>query len=246
MAPAPALFVCDRGELARDVIVLAGAEGRHAMSARRITPGERVDLTDGAGLVAECVVTSSRPGQLKLAVLRRRTAAPPAPRVVVVQAILKGDGSTLAVDLMTQVGVDAIVPWVAERSVPRWRPDRERAAVGRLRSTAIQAAKQSRRPYFPQVSELTTTDGAVALVAGAALALLLDPAAPAALAAAQLPDSGDIVLVAGPEGGVSPAEGDAFATAGAVRVRLGPTVLRGSSAGAVAAALILSRSGRWA
>jgi len=157
-----------------------------------------------------------------------------------------GDATALAVDLMTQVGVDAIVPWAAERSVPRWQSDRQGAAVGRLRSTAIQAAKQSRRAHFPEVGELARTDGAVAVAAGAATALLLDPAAPAALAAAELPAAGDIVLVVGPEGGVSPAEAEAFTTVGAVGVRLGPTVLRGSSAGAVASSLILARSGRWA
>jgi 16S rRNA (uracil1498-N3)-methyltransferase len=246
MATAPPLFVCDRGQLTGDVVLLAGAEGRHAVSARRITPGERVDVTDGAGLIAECVVTGVRSGQLELAVLRRRAEAAPAPRLVVVQAILKSDATALAVDLMTQVGVDAILPWAAERCVPRWRHDRATAAVGRLRSTATAAAKQSRRAYFPEVSELARTQEAVALVAGAARALLLDPAASAGLAAAELPAAGDIVLVVGPEGGVSPAEAEALTAAGATEVRLGPTVLRGSSAGAVAAAVILARSGRWA
>ncbi|HEX9030254.1 MAG TPA: RsmE family RNA methyltransferase, partial [Streptosporangiaceae bacterium] len=115
----PPVFVCAAGQLESDRITLAGPEGRHATTVRRLAPGERVDVTDGAGLLARCEVLAARPGQgeLDLLVLERRAEAEPACRVVVVQAIVKGDRGELAVELMTEAGVDEIVPWAAERCV---------------------------------------------------------------------------------------------------------------------------------
>jgi len=215
---------------------------------RRLAPGERVDLTDGAGLLAECVVTAARPGELDLAVLGRRSEPEPAFRVVVVQAILKGDRGELAAELMTEVGVDQLVPWAAERCIARWRPDREDKALARWRSSVLQAAKQSRRYRFPEVTGQAQTTDVVERVAAADAALLLDPAAPDALSAlvTGLPRAGEVVLIVGPEGGVGPAESDQLVAAGAVPARLGPSVLRGSSAGAVASAVVFSACGGWA
>ncbi|HEX5187960.1 MAG TPA: 16S rRNA (uracil(1498)-N(3))-methyltransferase [Streptosporangiaceae bacterium] len=227
---------------------LAGAEGRHASTVRRLAPGERVDVTDGAGLLAECAVAAARSGagELDLEVLGLRRECPPACLVTVVQAILKGDRGELAVELMTEVGIDTIVPWAAERSIARWRPGREDKALSRWRTAAREAAKQARRNRFPEVTPQATTIDAAALVACADLALLLDAQAGQRLAATALPAAGQIVLVVGPEGGIGPAEYADLTAAGAHPVRLGPTVLRGSTAGAVAGALVLSGCGRWA
>lgn len=178
--------------------------------------------------------------------LARRTDPEPACQVTVVQAIMKGDRGELAVELMTEVGIDTIVPWVAERCVARWRPDREDKALSRWRSSAREAAKQSRRSRFPEVTTQARTADVAPRVAGAALALLLDPLAGVGLAAVPLPRAGEIVLVVGPEGGISPGEAAELSAAGAVPARLGPSVLRGSTAGAVAGALVLSGCGRWA
>jgi len=241
------VFVCDRERLGADLITLAGAEGRHATTVRRLAPGERVDLTDGAGLLAECEVVAARPGpgELDLAVLARRREPEPQCLVTVVQAIVKGDRGELAVELMTEVGVDTIVAWAAERCVARWPPGREDKALGRWRTAAREAAKQSRRSRFPAVTGQARTAEVTARVRGAALALLLDPLADAELAAVPLPAAGEIVLVVGPEGGISPRELADLTAAGGVRAGLGPTIMRGSTAGAVGAALVLSRCGRW-
>jgi 16S rRNA (uracil1498-N3)-methyltransferase len=228
--------------------VLAGAEGRHAGTVRRLAPGERLDLTDGAGTLAECRVTAVRPGIVELAVLERRTEPPPAPRLVVIQAIPKGDRAELAVETMTEVGVDVIVPWAAERCVAVWRGERADKGAARWRSTAVAAAKQSRRAWFPEVTPLASTADVVGRVGQARLALLLDPEAPEplfALAASAGAGVGEIVLIVGPEGGVAPGEAELLADAGSIGARLGPTVLRASTAGAVAGALVLSASGRW-
>lgn len=242
------MFWCDRSQLLRDRVTLAGAEGRHATTVRRLRPGERVDLTDGAGLIAECEVAVARPGpgELDLAVLARRSEPEPRCPLTVVQAILKGDRGELAVELMTEVGADVIVPWAAERCIARWPAGREAKALARWRSAAVAAGKQSRRGRFSEVTEQERLAGIGQRVRDAALAVLLDPQAGTPLAVLPLPDEGGIVLIVGPEGGFTEAEEATLTGAGAVPARLGPTVLRGSTAGAVAAALVLSACGRWA
>jgi 16S rRNA (uracil1498-N3)-methyltransferase len=265
----PPVFVCDRASLEADRVTLGGSEGRHATVVRRLAPGELVDLTDGDGLLAHCVVVAARAGELELEVRARRLEPVPRPRVVVVQAVLKGDRGELAVELMTEVGVDVVVPWTAERCVARWAPDRAGKALARLRSTAREAAKQSRRARFPEVTDQVDLAGLVARVGAARLALLLDPAAGHRLvdfvaqadqadqadqagqadqadqADREQPPAGDIVLIVGPEGGVSETETERLVQAGAVQARLGPSVLRASTAGAIAGALALSATGRW-
>jgi 16S rRNA (uracil1498-N3)-methyltransferase len=212
---------------------------------RRLTPGEPAYLTDGAGRVAECVVTAVRPGQLELSVLSVTTELSPEPTVTVVQAIPKGDRGELAVELLTEVGADTVVPWAAERCVAVWRGDRAEKARTRWQSTAIQAAKQSRRAWFPDVPPLADLAAVAGRVRAAALAVLLDPHAGRGLAELDVPAAGDVVLIVGPEGGITAAEQDALTAAGAVGARLGPTVLRASSAGVVAAGLVLARTSRW-
>ena len=226
--------------------MLRGAEGKHASTVRRLTPGERVDLTDGAGLIAECVVAEARPAELDLTVRARRAEPPPQPRIAVLQAIPKGDRGELAVELMTEAGADVIVPWAAQRSVAIWRGDRAARSRARWSSAAQQAAKQSRRSWFPDVTEQADLAAAVRRISAAALAIVLDPDATEPLTAAAVPAEGEVVLVVGPEGGISQAENDAFLAAGAVTARLGPTVMRASSAGAVAVGVLLSRTARWA
>ena len=135
----PPVFLADPAQLTADLIVLSGAEGRHAATVRRLGPGEHVDVTDGSGTVAECQVTRSRDGELELAVLARRAEPPPVPRLTVLQALPKGDRGELATETMTEVGVDVIVPWAAERCVVQWRGDRGDRALARWRSAGLAA-----------------------------------------------------------------------------------------------------------
>jgi 16S rRNA (uracil1498-N3)-methyltransferase len=164
---------------------------------------------------------------------------------VVAQALPKGDHGPLAVDLMTEGGVDVIVPWAARRCVTRWEGARGERALARWRAAAAQAAKQSRRAWLPGVTGPVSTGELAVRAAVATLAVLLDPAGPVALRDMDLPGSGDILVIVGPEGGVSPEETTQLTAAGAVAARLGPTVLRTSSAGLVAATVLASRTGRW-
>ena len=241
----PPVFLADHEALASDVVVLSGAEGRHAATVRRLRPGERADVTDGAGLVAECVVAGSADDGLRLTVLARRDVPYPDSAITVVQAIPKGDRGELAVEEMTEVGVDRIVPWAAARCVPVWRGARGDRSLARWRLTAREAAKQSRRAWVPEVTDVASTARVAELIGKAACAIVLEPAAATALGRLSLPESGDLLVVVGPEGGITSEEGGAFRAAGAIACRLGPTVLRTSTAGTVAAAILLTSSGRW-
>jgi 16S rRNA (uracil1498-N3)-methyltransferase len=209
-----------------------------------------VDITDGAGTMASCVITAVRAGAADLTVIARVFEPAPVPRLTVVQAIPKGDRGELAVETMTEVGVDELVPWAAERCVVRWRGDKADKGAARWRSAAIAAAKQSRRSWLPEVTPVASTAEVVARVraasGGTGLAVLLDPDAKESLTeVAGGRGVTEIILLVGPEGGISPAETSALAAAGAAGARLGPTVLRASSAGAIAAALVMTAAGRW-
>ncbi|MGW3425212.1 16S rRNA (uracil(1498)-N(3))-methyltransferase [Streptomyces phaeochromogenes] len=230
--------------------VLDGPEGRHAVSVRRLQSGEDVVLTDGHGRWAEGVVKSAE-GKDRLVVtdIAEVLEEPePAPRITVVQALPKGDRGELAVETMTETGVDEIVPWAASRCITQWKGERGLKALGKWRATAREAGKQSRRVRFPLVADAMTTKQVAAFLAEADLGVVLHEDrgyGSEALASAELPSAGRIVLVVGPEGGVSPAELEAFAEAGAKACRLGRSVLRTSTAGTAAAALLLTRTGRW-
>jgi 16S rRNA (uracil1498-N3)-methyltransferase len=234
------LFLADSVD--GDALTLGGEEGRHAATVRRIQRGERVDIGDGRGTVAECVVSRVHRDALDLEVVRRRVEPPPQPRLTVVQALAKGDRAEDAIEAMTEVGVDAFVPWAAARSVVRWEGARGEKALGRWRSTARAATKQSRRAWLPEVAPLATTTDVAALLATADLAVVLHEDAVRPLADETIPDAGDVVVVVGPEGGITDDELSAFAPE---PYRLGRSVLRTSTAGVAATALISSRTSRW-
>ncbi|MEV4376460.1 16S rRNA (uracil(1498)-N(3))-methyltransferase [Streptosporangium sp. NPDC049644] len=239
------VFLAEPVDLARPEFVFGGPEGRHAAAVRRLRAGERLDLTDGAGSVAECVVIEAGRDSLRVQVLRRHEVPVPSPRLVVVQGLPKGDRGELAVEMMTEAGVDVIVPWAAARCVTQWKGERAAKALARWRSTAREAGKQSRRFRLPEVTGLASTAGVAALLSAAALGVVLHEEAASPLSGLPLPAGGDIVVVVGPEGGVSQEEIAAFREAKAVPALLGPTVLRTSTAGVVAAAVLQTRSGRW-
>ncbi|MGX1973256.1 16S rRNA (uracil(1498)-N(3))-methyltransferase [Streptomyces kronopolitis] len=227
-------------------LLLDGPEGRHAVSVRRLRTGEEVVLTDGRGTGAHGTVAAVEgKDRLTVAVTALRAEEAPQPTITVVQALPKGDRGELAVETMTETGVDAIVPWPAARCVTQWKGERAAKALGKWRATAREAGKQSRRLTFPRVADPLTTKQVAALLADADFAAVLHEEGSTPLATAELPDRGSIVLVVGPEGGVSPEELAAFAEAGARPYRLGTTVLRTSTAGTAATALLLGRTGRW-
>ena len=225
--------------------MLGGPEGRHAATVRRLRVGEPLVLTDGAGSWASAAVVAAGRAELTLDVGPGHRVEPPPVRVILVQALPKGERGELAVELATEAGVDEIVPWAAARCVARWRtPEQVGKGVARWRSTARAAAKQARRPFVPVVRDLATTPE-VAARARAATSLALHESSITPLAAADLPAAGDVVLIVGPEGGLTEEELTVFGSAGATVVRLGPQVLRTSTAGTVALGALGVLTGRW-
>jgi len=227
-------------DLSRSRVLLDGPEGRHAATVRRLRTGEPVDLVDGVGTRATCEVVSTTRDTVTVDVVRRTTEPAPSPRITLAQALAKGDRGELAVELATEVGVDEVLPWTAARCVQQWHGERGQKSLEKWRSTAREAAKQSRRAWWPVVHEAVR----IADVAGlAGTVLVLHEAAMTRLSDVELP--GDVVLVVGPEGGLTGDELDVLEAAGAQVVRLGRTVLRTSTAGAAAAAVVSARTGRW-
>ena len=241
------------------VFPLTGPEARHAVSVKRLAPGEDVDIVDGAGLRLRGTVRTAEPALLEVDVRGVEVEPAPAHELILVQALAKGDRDEQAIEAATELGVDTVIPWQSERSIVRWRA--EKAVKGRSKWQAVvtSAAKQSRRARLPQVLDVTDSKSLPGRLAGVDLVLVLHEDADAPLArvidSVRRPETDregnadnriSIAVVVGPEGGISPAELDALRAAGATAVRLGPHVLRSSSAGPAALVLLNHLLGRWA
>lgn len=241
----PPLFLVDAVASTGDLVSLTGPEGRHAGRVQRLRVGEECLVSDGAGWIGSGRVESVTPAGVDIRVTSEQTLPAPTPRFCVVQALPKGERADLTVAMLTEAGVDRIVPWSAERCVARWTGDKVERGRGRWAATARESAKQSRRPFVPDVTRLASTAEVVDLCAAADLAIVMEAGVATRLVDVEVPAAGTVVLVVGPEGGMTPAERAQLTAAGAVEVRLGPEVLRTSTAGPIAAALLQSRTQRW-
>lgn len=243
------LFFAAPGDLTDVVpgslVSLAGAEGRHAARVRRLRVGEPVLLADGEGGRADTVVHAVQGEALVLRVLALAEVPLPSPRFVLVQALAKGDRDEQAVEAATELGVDEVVPWQAARSVVVWRAERADRGRRRWESIARSASKQARRLRVPVVSSVVTSTALAGRVRLAQLALVLHEEAALPLAGVDPPEDGELLLVVGPEGGIGADELAALVGAGAVAVRMGEPVLRSSTAGPAALAVLSARR-RWA
>ena len=239
----------DAGELA----VLDGDEGFHAATVRRIRPGERLVLGDGAGGLARCQVEHAGRDGLHARVLGRWSVAPGQPPVTVVQALPKSERSELAIELATEAGADAFLAWQAARCVASWHGARAGKGLRRWRAVARSAARQSRRAHIPPVEGVLSTAALTQRirdeVAVGAAVLALHESATHRIADIfsdiRVAQVNSVILVVGPEGGIAPEEIAALTDAGAVAVRLGPQVLRTSTAAAVALGALGVLTPRW-
>ncbi len=252
---AATIFYVDRVPAVGEQVSLLGDEGHHATRVLRMRVGEPVMVCDGAGEVGDGVVASVDRTSLSIEVTARWSVTVATPTVTVVQALPKSDRSELAVDLAVEAGADEIVPWQAQRCVSRWDApnDSDKAAKGQRRWEAVAraASRQSRRAFVPTVSTLHSTAQLAELVrqraADDAVVLVLHESADSGLSARGelLSAASSVVLIVGPEGGVADDELGILTDAGAVAVRLGPTVLRTSSAAAVALGALGVLTDRW-
>ena len=223
---------------------LTGSEARHAVTVSRVQVGERVLIGNGAGLTVSGPIVRAEPGLLEIEVdeVTREPSSPPG--IWLAQALAKGDRDELAVQAATELGIDGVIPWMAQRSISRW--EGAKVAKGHARWEAIvrEASKQAIRTWIPEVGELVSTKQ-LALLAAHTRMLVLDPTGSEALTELSPETDRDVVLVVGPEGGIAPAELQMLVAAGAVIVRLGSTVLRTSTAGPAAIAVLNAKLGRW-
>lgn len=235
-------LVDDASAAAGDDLILTGAEAHHAAVVRRVRPGEQVTVGDGVGLWLTGTVASVAPKEVVVRITQASTVPPASPRLVLAQALAKGDRDELAVQAATELGVDEVVPWQAARSVSRWSHDKAAKGVARWSAIVREAAKQAHRAWVPTVADPMST---AQLAVRGGTVLVLEPTASLRLTDVDLASVTDIVLVVGPEGGIAPDELAALEAGGATLVRLGDTVLRTSTAGPAALALVSARLGRW-
>ncbi|HEY9311227.1 16S rRNA (uracil(1498)-N(3))-methyltransferase [Williamsia sp.] len=245
----PPLFWVDHVPDIGDDVRLDGDEGRHAVTVTRVVVGERIILGDGAGRSGLCeVIATEGKSALRARVLETVTTGSPEPTVTVVQALPKSERSELAVDLATEAGVDAIVPWQSARCVARWVGPKADKGVAKWRSAAAAAAKQSRRAHIPAIAPLARTSDVRTMASDVVLrggvVAVLHESATTSLRSLDLAVP-EIMLVVGPEGGLDDSEIDDLTAVGAVAVLLGPEVLRTSSAAAVALGAIGAMTSRW-
>jgi 16S rRNA (uracil1498-N3)-methyltransferase len=238
-------FLVNPGEISKDTksFTLDGDEGRHAATVKRMREGEVIHLCDGQGSRAVATVVKVHKHGLDLTIDNFTFEDAPEPRLVVVQALAKGERAELAVEMLTEVGADAIIPWRAEHSIGKW--DSVDKGLEKWRRTSRESAKQSRRAWIPEISNLQTTEQVCELMSQAQSVFVLHESADQALAACAIREQGTIMIVVGPEGGISTAELAAFSDAGARVVHMGASVMRNSTAGAIAVGGLLMRSQRW-
>ncbi len=245
---AATVFYLDQVPEPGGIAVLDGPEGRHAATVRRIRVGEPITLSDGAGVLAPSEVIAAQKDRLELRVLERFAAPPVTPRVTIVQALPKSDRSELAVELMTEAGADVIVPWQAARCVANWE-GKAGKGVGKWRAAARSAARQSRRAYIPEVTDLYRTSDVLDLIrkvrADNGIVAALHESGESRFTALPVAEASRVVLIVGPEGGLDDAELSALTDAGADAVLLGPTVLRTSTAATVALGALGALTPRW-
>ncbi|BBH16088.1 ribosomal RNA small subunit methyltransferase E [Nocardioides baekrokdamisoli] len=232
------------GSAVGSVVTITGDEAHHAVAVRRLRVGEQLMVVDGRGTVVTGTISETGKRELSVVVDDLSLHQEPTPSVTVVQAIPKGDRGELAVEVLTEIGVATIVPWAAARSVAVWKGERAEKSHARWAATAREAAKQARRAWFPTVAPMATTGQVKTIIAGSDLAVVLHEAATTTFETLPTP-TGRVVLIVGPEGGLTEDEVAAFEAAGARTVRMGTEVLRTSTAGVAAASALLSRTPRW-
>jgi 16S rRNA (uracil1498-N3)-methyltransferase len=228
-----------------DVVLLAGAEAKHAVSVRRMRVGEGIQLANGQGFRVVGAVANIDGQSLTVTVSQVTQEAEPDPALVLVQALAKGDRDELAIQAATELGSFAIVPWQAERSISRWDGPKIAKGVERWQTIVAEAAKQALRSFTPQVAQPVTSKELAKMVAEYSVVLVLDPTAENSLVGADLPKHGNVAIVVGPEGGISESELVQLQAAGAVRVHLGESILRTSTAGVAAISVLQAKLGHW-
>lgn len=236
------VYLVEPGQLPAGIttVELTGEEAHHAAKVKRTEVGEEIEICDGHGVRVRGKVAEVKKNLLKLSVESRTEEPESKLKLTVAQALAKGERADLALEILTEVGVDYILPWRAEYAIAKW--DDTEKGKAKWQNTVAQASKQSRRSWIPVVQDVVTTEQLVQQASNFDVAMVLHESAVRSFADVWLPEKGSILLIVGPEGGVSPRELEQLSAI--QQVRMGKTVMRTSTAGAIAAGAILSKT-RW-
>jgi 16S rRNA (uracil1498-N3)-methyltransferase len=226
-------------------IKIAGAEAKHAMSVRRLQVGEAISVSDGQGNKARGKVSQLSKDFLELDVESVESIERPKPQLILVQALAKGDRDEMAVQACTELGIQTVIPWQSERSVSIWKPEKQDKHRLRWQTIATEAAKQSLRPFIPEVEQVLATGELTERLKQFDLTLVLDPTSSTPLTSVSLLGHQSIAIVVGPEGGISPEELGQFRSAGLSLVGLGSGILRTSTAGVAVVSYLQATLGNW-
>ena len=237
------LFLVDKLESSQSIEV-AGDEAHHAIKVLRIKLGEEILVSDGAGNWVRAVVENIEKKTFMAKVLERGFQEEKSPRLIVVQGLPKSDRVKDAIEILVESGVDLIIPWQADRSISKWQKD----SLGKWQSAAVAATKQSRRFRKPEIIDGLSLSELLEIESENSAFLVMHESATTKLSevvTSKFADMSEIIIVIGPEGGISDSELAVLEGAGAQIVGLGPEVFRSAHAGGAALSAVSALIGRW-
>ena len=234
-------FVAEGTDFSANQIEVDGDEAHHGVNVLRLKTSEEVKISDGVGNWGVGTVSQVNKKSFTVEILDRGFEPTSKQRVVVVQAILKNDANKEAVDFLTQVGADEIIPWQSQHSIGKF----DDKSLSKWQSAARESSRQSRRVRIPVISNAYSTENLISKIKGLQNIFVLHESAENRLSQIEINQEADVILIVGPEGGLSEIEVNTFVDAGAKIVRLGESVLRAANAGAAAASVVMSRTGKW-
>ena len=237
------LFLVDKLESSQSIEV-AGDEAHHAIKVLRIKLGEEILVSDGAGNWVRAVVENIEKKTFMAKVLELGFQEEKSPRLIVVQGLPKSDRVKDAIEILVESGVDLIIPWQADRSISKWQKD----SLDKWQSAAVAATKQSRRFRKPEIIDGLSLSELLEIESENSAFLVMHESATTKLSevvTSKFADMSEIIIVIGPEGGISDSELAVLEGAGAHIVGLGPEVFRSAHAGGAALSAVSALIGRW-
>ena len=207
-------------------------DAQHAIRVLRMSAGEIFMLSDGRGKWSKVKIFAVKKKSLEVEVIETGIQDPLDISFTVVQALPKGDRLKESIEMLTESGVDTIIPWSAQRSIGK--ADK---GVEKLHTTAREASKQSRRLFIPTVTEVASTSAVVELIVQHDLVLVFHESATnkvSEIVTRKYFESKSVMIIIGPEGGITNEELELFNSAGAKVALMGRPILRSAHAGLAA------------
>jgi 16S rRNA (uracil1498-N3)-methyltransferase len=237
------LFLVDKLDDS-NLIEVSGDEAHHAIKVLRINVSEEILISDGAGNWVRASVENIEKKTFTAKVLERGFQPEKSPRLIVVQGLPKSDRVKDAIEILVESGVDQIIPWQADRSISKWQKD----SLDKWQSAAVAATKQSRRYRKPEIIDGLSLSQLLEIESENSAVLVMHESATTKLSevvTSKFAGMSEIIIVIGPEGGISESELTVLEGAGAHIVGLGPEVFRSAHAGGAALSAVSALIGRW-